>query len=289
MKRALAILLSGLAGAVAQLAFAQSASLTLPKTVEAGAAFSIATAGSGKASLSIAGLGQVLKREVDLGQAVDFPVGTLYNAGRYVVVLQQNGESESGEFDVAPAKSVSSLSFLARPSRLPIGLHDGITGAVYTFDAYKNLIIAPTSVSFELRGPAGAVQKRVVVTRDGAAWTELDSTARQGADEFLANAGDVSSRRVVSQVPGDPCGLTMTARRDGKQVALATDPIRDCSGNPVPDGEVVTFTAAYDGDQSTVDVPIKGGIAEVDMPIHDGALISVASGVVMGNQIRWEK
>ena len=137
--------------------------------------------------------------------------------------------------------------------------------------------------------PIGRGAEARVVTRDGAAWTELDSTTRQGADKFLANAGDVSSRRVVSQVPGDPCGLTMTARREGKQVALATDPIRDCSGNPVPDGEVVTFTAAYDGDQSTADVPIKRGIARIDMPIHDGALISVASGVVMGNQIRWEK
>ncbi len=287
--RLLAFFASGLALGVAPLAFAQSGNLTLPKAVEAGAAFSIATAGSGKATLYIAGLGQVVKRQVDLGQTVNFPVGTLYSAGRYVVVLQGDQEPESGEFDVVPAKGVAELSFLARPSRLPVGLHDAITGAVYVFDAYKNLMVAPTPVSFELSGPSGAAQKRTVVTRFGAAWTEFDSTARQGADKFVANAGAASTRRVISQVPGDPCGLTMTAKRDGKQVELQTAPIRDCSGNPVPDGEVVTFTASFGDDQSTADVPIKGGIAKIDMPIQDGALISVASGVVMGNQIRWEK
>ncbi len=289
MKRGLAFLLSGIAVAATQPAFAQSGRLTLPKAVEAGAAFSVSTAGSGKATLYIAGLGQVLKREIDLGQTVYFPVGTLYNAGRYVVILEESPAPESGEFDVVPANSVANLSFLARPSRLPIGVHNGVTGAVYVFDAYKNLILAPTPVSFELSGPSGAAQKRTVVARYGAAWTELDSTARQGADKFVANGGEVSSRRVISQVPGDPCGLTMTAKRDGKQVELETNPIRDCSGNPVPDGEVVSFTASYDGGQSTADVPIKGGIAKIEMPVPEGALISVASGVVMGNQIRWEK
>jgi hypothetical protein len=288
VRRQLAFIMSGILAAMALPVFAQSDGLTLPKAVEAGAAFSIGTAGSGKATLYIAGLGQVLKRDVDLGQTANFPVGTLFNAGRYVVILE-GPAPESGQFDVVPAKSIADLSFLARPSRLPVDLHGGITGAVYAFDAYKNLIVAPTPVSFELSGPSGAVQKRSVTTSYGAAWTEFDSTARQGADKFVANAGEVSSKRVISQVPGDPCALKMNAKRDGKQVQLATDPIRDCSGNPVPDGEVVTFTASYDGSQSTADVPIKGGVAKIDMPVHDGALISVASGVVMGNQIRWEK
>jgi hypothetical protein len=38
-----------------------------------------------------------------------------------------------------------------------------------------------------------------------------------------------------------------------------------------------------------VDVPLKQGIAKVEMPAHSGATISVASGVVLGNQIRWEQ
>jgi hypothetical protein len=36
-------------------------------------------------------------------------------------------------------------------------------------------------------------------------------------------------------------------------------------------------------------VPLKRGVAQVDMPAHDGAMLSAASGVVLGNQIRWER
>jgi hypothetical protein len=81
----------------------------------------------------------------------------------------------------------------------------------------------------------------------------------------------------------------MTAAPAGQKIQLTTDPLRDCSGNAVPDGTIVTFTQAYNGAESTVDVPLKRGIAEVQMPAHAGAMISVASGVVLGNQIRWER
>ena len=289
MRTRLAFLLSGMAVAMMQLAFAQDRSMSLPKTVEAGNAFTIQSTGSGKATLYIIGLGQVLKRDVQLGEATFFPAGSLYNAGHYLAVLAGDSSTESDSFDVVPASKPADLSFLARPSRLPVGLHDGITGAVYVFDAYHNLIAAPTPVSFELSNPSGTVQKRIVLTREGAAWTGMDSTARQGMDRFVARIGEISSARVVGQVPGDPCGLKMNARQSGQQVQLVTDPVRDCNGNAVPDGTIVTFTEAYNGAQSTVDVPLKHGIAEVQMAGHNGATISVASGVVLGNQIRWEK
>jgi hypothetical protein len=95
--------------------------------------------------------------------------------------------------DVTPVSTPASLSFFAKPSRLPVGLHDGITGAVYVFDVYHNLIAAPTTVSFELSSPTGAVQKQQVSTRAGAAWTEMDSTSQQGSSKFVARAGDISS------------------------------------------------------------------------------------------------
>jgi hypothetical protein len=268
---------------------AQEGALTLPKTIQAGNAFSIQSTGSGKATLYIVGLGQVLKREVQMGETISFPAGSLYSAGHYVAVFSREASAaESGSFDVVPAQPAD-LTFLARPSRLPVGLHSGITGAAYVFDAYHNLIDKPASVSFELSSPAGATQKRTVETKNGAAWTEMDSTAQQGADKFVARVGDVSSMRIVGQVPGDPCTLKMSARPSGQQVQLQTEPVRDCSGNAVPDGTIVTFTESYEGAQSTVDVPLKRGIAEVKMPIRPGARISVASGVVLGNEIRWEK
>jgi len=70
---------------------------------------------------------------------------------------------------------------------------------------------------------------------------------------------------------------------------LATDAVRDCNGNAIPDGTIVTFTETYNGSQSTIDEPLKHGIAQVIISAHYGAMFSVASGVVIGNQIRWEK
>jgi hypothetical protein len=81
----------------------------------------------------------------------------------------------------------------------------------------------------------------------------------------------------------------MNASQAGRQVQLATEPVRDCNGNAVPDGTIVTFTEAYHGAQSTVDAPLKQGFAEAKMAEHSGATFSVASGVVLGNQIRWGK
>lgn len=274
--------------AFAPAAFSQGG-VTLPSSVAAGSAFSIQTSGSGKATLYIVGLGQVIKRDVQLGGDVFIAAGSLHNAGRYVVMVTGNGMGESHALTVTPAAQPAHLTFLARPSRLPVGLRDGITGAVYVFDAYENLITAPEPVNFDLSSPGEHPQTRTVITHNGAAWTEMDSTAHQGNDNFIARIGSVSSTRVVGQVPGDPCGLKMTASSVGREVKLQTAPVRDCSGNPVPDGTVVTFTEAYGDSQSTVDVPIKRGVAEVEMPAHPGATITVASGVVMGNQIRWGK
>jgi len=282
-------LLTTMALAMMQPVVAQNRSLTLPKTVEAGSAFSIHTAGSGKAALYIVGLGQVLKRDVEAEGTAFFPAGSLYNAGHYLAVLAGNSSTETVSFDVVPATKPAELSFLAKPSRLPVGLHDGITGAVYVFDAYHNLVYAPTPVSFELSSPSGAVQKHIVATSNGAAWTAMDSTSEQGADRFVARVGDVSSTRIVGQVPGDPCELKISARQVGEKVQLTTAPVRDCHGNAIPDGTVVTFTESYSGAQSTIDAPLKHGIAEVTMPVRAGATFSVASGVVMGNQIGWNK
>ena len=270
-------------------AFAQSGNMTLPKSVEAGSQFSIQTSGSGNATLYVIGLGQVLKRDIPAGGTAYFPVGSLFNAGRYAVILSTGSSSTSGEFDVIPVAKPTDLSFLAKPSRLPVSLHDGITGAVYVFDTYRNLITNPMPVSFALTNPSGAAQTRTVSTREGAAWTSMDSSPQQGTDKFVAQAGDVNSSRVIRQVPGDPCGLKISAQQSGRHVQLQTDPVRDCSGNAVPDGTIVTFTEAFNGAQSTVDVPVKRGIAQVEFPIHQDATISVASGVALGNQIHLEK
>lgn len=284
MKRLATLLLVSFAAT----ALGQSGTLNPPKTVQAGSAFSIETSGSGAGTLYIVGLGQAIKRTVQLGQPVSFAAGDLVNAGSYVAVLTSQSSTDTAVFDVVPASQPATLSFLARPSRLPVGLENGITGAVYVFDAYQNLITAATPVTFELSVPSEATQTRSAVAHDGAAWTEMNSDAKEGNAKFVAQAGDVSNARIIEQVPGDPCGLKMTAHQAGDKIDLETDPLRDCSGNPVTDGTIVTFTEAWNGGQTTVDAPVKHGIAQAEVPAQNGARLSVATGVVMGNEIRLE-
>lgn len=278
-------LVAGAVGVCASLPLAAQGGLTVPKTIEAGSAFSVQSSGSGPGTLYIVGPEQVLKRDVQLGTTVNFAAGTLYNAGHYLVFL--SGSGDSATLDVMPAGKIADLSFLARPSRLPVGLREGITGAVYVLDPYQNLVTKPETVGFELSTPGSAAQNRSVTTRDGAAWIAMDSSPKEGAAQFMARAGGISATRVIGQVPGDPCGLQMTAKPTGQKIALETAPVKDCSGNAVPDGTVVTFTESYHGEQTTVDVPLKRGVAKVEMPANPGATITVASGVVLGNQIRW--
>jgi hypothetical protein len=271
----------------APIALAQNGNMSLPATVNAGSSFSIPTSGSGPGVLYIVGPDAALRRNVQLGSPVAFAASDLSDAGHYVVTLVASGSADSGQFDVVPAAQPETLSFIAVPSRVPVGLHGGINGTVYVFDTYRNLITAPLSVSFSLSGVSGAPQTRSVTTLNGVAWTAIDSAAKQGAAKFVAQSGGASTTRVIQEVPGDPCGLTISAHPDGQRITVETAPVRDCGGNPIPDGTIVTFTETYNGAQSTVDVPLKQDVARVDMPAYDGATISVASGVVAGNEIRW--
>ncbi len=266
---------------------AAAENLTPPKNVVAGEAFSISSTGTGKATLYIFGPGQGLKRDIQLGDAIYFPNGSLCHAGHYVITVSAGTLTENHEFDVVPASQPTDISFLARPSRLAVGVPNGISGTSYIFDAYHNLITTPTTVTFQLVDPSGSAQTHTAVTRNGVAWTLMDSSPKQGSDRFTARTGELSSTRIIGQVPGDPCDLKMSAQRVGKQIHLTTEPVRDCSGNAVPDGTILTFTETYRGSESTADVPLKKGIAEIQMPDYPGATLSVASGVVLGNQIRW--
>lgn len=281
-----AILMSGLFAAI-PMAFAQTADLSVPKNIQAGAAFSIDCPGTGSGSLYIVGPSQAIKRDIQLGQTIWFPAGSLYNAGHYTVVLTSQSSNQTGALDVVPAAKPSEVTFIAKPSRLPVAQHSAITGTAYIFDSYQNLITQPKQVAFELSNPSSPTQTRTVQTKNGAAWAEMDSTSREGKDTFVARVGDISSTRVIGQVPGDPCSLKVNAKPAGARIELVTDPVRDCSGNAVPDGTIVTFTELYDGIKASVDVPLKKDVATISMPAHRGATISVASGVVLGNPIRW--
>ncbi len=261
--------------------------MQVPPRVTAGAAFNLPTTGTGKAELYIVGPAQALQREVQLGKSATFAAGELYNAGRYMVILVADGSVKASVLDVTPAPEPASLGFLAKPSRLPVNIHNGISGTVYVFDPYHNLITTPMPATLELSGAGEASQMRTVTTHNGLAWASMDSAAKQSAARFTARVGQVSSTRIIDQVPGDPCSISISAKPNGSRLDVQTAPVRDCNGNAIPDGTIVTFTETLGNSQSTVDVPLKQGIASVAMPANSGAKISVASGVVAGNEIRW--
>jgi hypothetical protein len=269
-----------------QIAAAQEG-LRIPKKIEAGSEFSVPTTGSGKAVLYIVGPGQVLRRAVNLGESITFDAGDLHAAGHYLALLVGLDSNQKAQFDVIAAREPASLGFLAKPSRLPVGRQNGVSAVAYVFDRYRNLILEPTPVSFDLSVTQGAAQKETATSKNGVAFVRMNSASRAGTAQFKATAGSVTEKRIIQQVAGEPCKLRMSAQPSGNRIILQTEPVKDCGGNPVPDGTVISFTSSYQGQESTVDVPLKRSIAKAEIPARPGALISVATGVVLGNEIRW--
>ncbi len=265
---------------------AKASELKVPERVEAGAGLSIPAPGSGEATLYLIGPASSVKRTVKVGSEVRIAPEEMQTAGKYTVVLRSRDRSSSASFWVTPA-AAARMSFIARPSRLPVAVNNGVSGVVYPFDKFHNLITQPQQVTFTFFVPGAAPLSRTETTKNGVAWISLDSTRKEGAAQFVAAIGEVSERRVVQEVASDPCNLRMRAQPSKRGIEVITDPIRDCSGNPVPDGTIVTFTAVSPRGKSSVDARIKKGVAQAELPNLPNATISVASGVVMGNEIHW--
>jgi hypothetical protein len=274
----LAILILGL-GIAAQPAHAGD--LRVPATVTAGSGLSIPSSGSGSATLYLVGPGTAVKRQVQLGQDVQLSSNELQNAGRYDVTIGD----DSASFYVT-AGPVNSIAFLARPSRVPAATPNVISGTAFVFDRYQNLVLQPEPIKFELTVD-GQTTSRTETSKGGVAYAKLDSSKKEGPAQFVASSGNVSVRRVVQQVASDPCSIRMTAEGSKNAILVRTDPIHDCSGNAVPDGTIVTFTETDPKGKSTVDARIRQGVAQAQLPLSSDATISVASGVVVGNEIQW--
>jgi hypothetical protein len=200
-------------------------------------------------------------------------------------VVHGNG-NQSQVFWVKPGKP-GKLNFLARPSRVPVARPNVISGVTFVFDQYQNLILDPTPVKFNL-SVGGAGSTKTVTSREGVAWINSASAPKAGAAQFVASVDDTSVARVVQQVAADPCERSFrmhVAGHTGQNTIVETDPIRDCSGNPVPDGTIVTFIQTDKTGKSTVDARIKKGTARAELPKSDNATITVAAGVVLGNEL----
>jgi hypothetical protein len=270
-------LLCGLSG------WARAADLHVPATVEAGQAFSIPLQGSGQGTFYLVGPDHVVKRTVTLGSDLQIQSSDVRSAGRYQAILCDSS-CTSATFEVKAAQPAH-LSFFLHPSRVPVSTPDSIDATAFVFDPYFNLVLTPAAVDFRITPASGASFSRRSVTRDGVTWMRMGSTAHEGPLQVTAALGNAEEARVIQQVAAEACGLRMKAVGSGKMVTLETDPVRDCSGNALPDGTVVSFTKVDKAGKSTVDTPIKKGIARVQFSVHGRAQISVACGVVLGNEV----
>ncbi len=262
---------------------ATAANLRPPATVQAGQAFSIPVQGSGGATFYLVGPDSVVKRDVKLDGDLQVQANEVRAAGRYQAILCDSG-CTSATFEVK-ATQPAHLSFFLHPSRVPVSTPNSIDATAFVFDQNYNLVLAPSTVDFKITPASGAAFSRQVPTKRGIAWLRADSTRNEGRVQVTAVSGNAQESRVVQQVATEACGLRVKALPSGKTFTLETDPVRDCSGNALPDGTVVSFTTVDRDGKSTVDTPIKKGIAKTQISIHGPTQITVACGVVVGNEV----
>jgi hypothetical protein len=263
---------------------ANAAQPRVPAVVVAGQGFSISADGSGQATFYLIGPDHVVKRAVNLGGDIEIQSSDVHTAGLYQVTICDSS-CNSATFQVKAAQPAH-ISFFLHPSRVPVSMPDSIDATAFLFDQYFNLILDPNTINFQITGAGGSASTRQAVSRNGVAWIRMNSTQHEGQVKVTAELNNVEEARVVQQVAAEACGLRMKSVPDGKNaVTLETDPVRDCSGNPLPDGTIVSFMKVDSAGKSTVDTPIKKGIARAQFTVSGPARISVACGVVLGNEL----
>src|SRR5581483_2876442 len=258
--------------------------LRAPAQVTAGTDFSIRTSGSGDGTFYLVGPAHAVKREVKLGNEVQILGDEIQKAGRYTAIACAGSQCDSATINVQPA-AASRVSLIVHPSRVRVAEPNAISAVAFVFDKYHNLILSSQPVQFEVTPADGATVKADRPSSNGVAWVRLTSATKEGPTKIGASVGDNSEVRIVRQVASDACNLRIKAQSNGKKLVVETDPVRDCSGNAVPDGTVVSFTQVGPNGKTTVDAPVKKGIARVELPVSGPSRITVASGVVTGNEL----
>ena len=261
------------------------AELQPPGQIAAGSGFTISSSGSGDGTLYLIGPSEVVKRKVQLGGDVQVKPEEVERAGEYTAIVC-GSECSATHFYVHAAEGMRRLSFIVHPSRVPVKSANAISAVAFVFDKFHNLILAPEAVDFHVTPQDGKEISQAKKTEHGVAWIRLTSATQGGSTKIGASIGNTNEERVVQQVASEACNLRI--KTDGwvsHQLWVETDPVRDCSGNPVPDGTVVSFTKIDASGKTTVDAPIKRGVARVQMPVSGNARITVASGVVTGNEL----
>jgi hypothetical protein len=261
-----------------------AAELKIPTSVVAGNDFAITLADSQGGTFYLLGPSQVSKREVQGGSEINISGDSIRSAGIYTALLCSSSGCSSSEFHVKPA-APARLSLLVHPSRVRVAEPNSISAVALVFDKFRNLATEPAKIEFEAVAGGSQPISQSRTTKDGIAWIRLTSGKKEGPIKVGASIGPAREMRVVRQVASDACNLRIKPEWASGKFYVSTDPVRDCSGNPVPDGTVVSFTKTDRNGKTTVDAPVKRGIARVQMPVDGSARIFVASGVVTGNEL----
>lgn len=282
--------LSGFLSAALVLALAcplAAQELSVPHLVAAGSDTTISTTGSGTADFYLIGPGVARTEGVKLGQEIHLSSDDLRYSGEYVAILCSPTCSSAGFF--VTAARPASLAFLVHPSRAPVRQPDVVSGVALLFDKFDNLVLRPATINFQVKGASETLFSRPIPMRNGAAWFSTSSGKTAGPVRLTASADDLTAQRALQQVASEPCNLRIKAQQTPKGIDVETDPVRDCAGNPVSDGTIVTFTGSDAQGKISIDAPIKGDVARARMNVPGPIVLSAACGVAMGNELRIDR
>lgn len=258
--------------------------LRAPAQVTAGKDFNVNTNGSGDGTFYLIGPDHAAKRDIKMGSEIQVHGEDIQTAGRYTAIACAGSQCDSATINVQP-DAASRVSLIVHPSRVRVAEPNAISAVAFVFDKYHNLVLGSQPVTFEVTSSAGSTVTANRPSNDGVSWVRLTSANKEGPAKIAASVGKNSEVRIVRQVASDACNLRIKAQSSGKKLIVETDPVRDCSGNAVPDGTVVSFTQVGPNGKTTVDAPVKKGIARVELPVSGPSHITVASGVVTGNEL----
>jgi hypothetical protein len=258
--------------------------IRVPASIVAGNDAIISTSGSGKAILYLIGPGVSRRSDVELGQEVHLDAQYFQTAGAYLALVC-SGACQRATFYVN-ASNPADLTFMVHPSRVPVAQENAISGTVFPFDRFHNLVLSPATINFQLLAGGLSLLSRSNQTQNGIAWFRTTSGKSATSVQAIASLDRLSARRVVQQVASFPCNLRISGQRTPKGLLVMTEPVHDCAGNSVPDGTIVTFTAVGPEGKSTVDAPIKQGVAHAQIASSRITTVSAASGIVIGNELR---
>ena len=159
----------------------------MPDSASAGEETAISTTGSGKATFYLVGPGVSRKSEVALGEEIHLTAqdvrdcrplsrGSLLRHLSQRSFLRERREARQSELY---------RSSLARPCRQ----NDAVSGVAFPFDQYRNLVLTPVSVNFQLTAKDTSLFSRSVRTQNGVAWFRTTSGKSAGRSTSYGLSG----------------------------------------------------------------------------------------------------